>query len=132
MLFRLTLWIISLRISWLIRHNKIFKYAVREKSVILQFMISGNKAVRFFEFNQGVFVSRAGGHAKQVLARSKGIRGERIAVFIFQSPGDAMALLKEGVKDETAMLSAVREKRLTVEGDFTLFTWFGWLADQLK
>ncbi len=131
MLFKLAMWMLSLRISWLSKHNKTFRYAIREKKLILQFAISGGKGVRYFDFNQGLFTSRRGWHEKHGLVKSKGNLGERIAVFTFRSGGEAMGLLKNAAKDETVMLAAVRDKKLVVEGDFTLFMWFGWLADQL-
>lgn len=131
MLFKLTMWIISLRISWLSRHNRAFRYAIREKRVILQFAISEDRAVRFFEFNNGVFTSRGDWHEKRGLARSKAILGERIVVFTFLSSWEAMKTLIKGSKDDSVMLAAIRDKKLAVEGDFTLFMWFGWLADQL-
>jgi hypothetical protein len=42
-----------------------------------------------------------------------------------------MKLLITGMKDDTSMLAAIREKKLDLEGDFSLFIWLGWLADQI-
>jgi len=131
MLFRLTTWLIGLRIGWLSRKNKTFRYAVRDKQAVLQFALQRGKAIRYFEFDKGLFTTRSGWHQKHELARSKGNLGERIAIFKFASAGSAMKLLLKGMKDEAAMLDGIREKKLIIEGDFTLFIWFGWLADQL-
>ncbi len=131
MLFRLTMWLIGLRLGWLNRKNKAFRYSVRGKQAVLQFAIQGGKPVRYFEFDLGVFRSQSGWHERHGLARSKGILGERIAVFTFETAGSAMKLLIKGMKDDAAMLDGIREKKLTIEGDFTLFMFFGWLAEQI-
>lgn len=131
MLFKLTLWLIGLRIGRLSKRNRSFRYAIREKQVVLQFALQGGKPVRYYEFDRGAFTSKSGWHEKHELARTRGNLGERIAVFCFESAGSAMKLLMQGMKDDTVMLAAIREKKLIVEGDFTLFLWFGWLAEQL-
>jgi len=131
MIFKLTLWFISLRIGRLRKKDKKFRYAIRDKEAILQFALQSGKALRYLEFNKGAYRSRRGWHKKHELARSRGILGERVAIFSFESAGTAMKLLIKGMKDDTVMLEAIREKKLVIEGDFTLFTWFGWLADQI-
>ena len=131
MLFRLTMWFIGFRIARLIKKDKKFLYAVRDKEAVLQFTLGKGKPVRYFEFNKGRFKSKKGLHPKSELAPTKGNLGERVAVFTFESPGTAIKLLFKGMKDDTVMLAAMREKTLTVEGDFSLFIWFGWLADQI-
>ena len=131
MLFRLTMWFIGFRIARLIKNDKKFVYAVRDKQAVLQFALGNGKPVRYFEFDKGAFKMERGRHSKSELARTKGNLGERVAVFTFESSGTAMKLLIKGMKDDTVMLAAIRERKLVVEGDFSLFIWFGWLAEQI-
>ncbi len=131
MLFRIILWIISIRVRWLSRRNKAFRYAIKDKQIVLQFTSLDGKAKRFFEFNNGAFSSKSKYHKKHSLAKTKGILGERIAILAFESAASAVKILIEGMKDEEALLRAIQQQKLIIEGDFTLFMWFGWLADQL-
>ena len=121
----------SLQISRLIKKNKKFRYLISDKQVVLQFALLNGKPVRYFEFDKGDFTSEKGWHKKHELAWSKGNLGERVAIFSFESAESVMELFIKGMKDDTVMLNALREKKLVIEGDFTLFLWFGWLADQL-
>ncbi len=131
MLFKLTMWFIGFRIARLIKKDKKFVYAIRDKQAVLQFALGNGRPVRYFEFDKGAFKTERAWHAKSELARSKGNLGERVAVFTFESSGTAIKLLINGMKDDTVMLAAIRKGELAVEGDFSLFVWFGWLAEQI-
>ncbi len=131
MLFKIILWLLGQRIAWLMRRNGVFAHAVRSKQLVLQFALCGGRGLRSFEFDKGTFRSRPGWHRRSQLGRSRGRFGERIAIFEFVSAREAIRLLTHASRDDAVMLAALREKKLTVDGDFTLFLWFGWLANRL-
>ena len=131
MLFRLVIWLIGLKIDALHKRDRKFQYAVREKRVVIQFALQNGKPVRYLEFDRGKFASVSGWHDRVGAAASHGHLGERVAIFSFASAMTGLMLLIKGSSDSTIMLNAIRDKELIITGDFTVFMWFGWLADQL-
>lgn len=131
MLFKILLWIINVRIKSLIKFSKQFRYAISNTRIILQFATNDTKVKRYFEFDRGRYSSKPSMHIKHMMALSKGMLGERIAILNFSSAQEAVWLFIRAIKDQAAMLQAIQEKKLNVEGDFTLFLWFGWLSKQL-
>ena len=131
MLFKLMVWLISQRVNSLIKKDAKFRYAIREKKVILQFALQNGKPVRYLEFVRGRFTSRSGWHDRSQMAGSHGHLGERVLILSFKSAMTGLNLLMKSPKDSSVMLDAIRNKDLILDGDFTVFMWFGWLGEQL-
>ncbi len=131
MLFRLVIWLLSQQIGKLMRSDPDFRYAVREKNLVLQFALQNGEAVRYLDFDRGVYRTSVGWHEAARQGNAVSYKGKRVATFSFASAWTGLMLLIKGSKDSGVMLAAMREKTLIVKGDFTLFIWFGWLADQL-
>ncbi len=130
MILRLTLWLIGRRIAWLSRHDRIFRYEIRDKQVVLQMALRNGTGIRWFDFDDQTFGTGTGWHPRCADV-GRGHLGERVAILTFASGATAMSLLLRGARDISAFLAAMRTRDLVVDGDFTLFIWFGWLADQL-
>ncbi|MFC4127180.1 hypothetical protein [Nocardia rhizosphaerae] len=130
MAFRSILFLLGLRVRWLARHDRGFGYDIRDKRLVLQMALRGGRGIRWYEFRDGT-VETGGGWHPRYAAAARGHLGERVTVLTFASAPTALRIMARGTGDLGVYLSAVRSKELTLDGDFTLFLWFGWLADQL-
>lgn len=132
MLFKMVIWLISQRIAKLMRNDKEFRYAIREKNLVIQFALQNGDPVRYLEFENGTFRTAPDWHHSTRQSGKVSYMGKRVATLSFASAWTGLMLLVKSANDSGAMLGAMRDKQLIVDGDFTLFMWFGWLADQLK
>lgn len=128
--FQLILFLIGRRIQWLARHDRGFRYDIREKRLVLQIALRGGRGIRWFEFRDGTVDTQRGWHPRYEAA-ARGHLGERVTVLTFASAPTAVRIMTSGTGDLGVYLRAIRSKELALDGDFTLFLWFGWLADQL-
>lgn len=102
--FRLVLWGLGLRLSWLSRHNEGFQSKVKGQSFVLQFGTFDNAVVRHYVFTDGVVSSHGGAHPAPASAIS------------FVNAKVAMETLMAAGKDQSIFMKAMGDGRVKILG----------------
>lgn len=131
MLFRITLWIISLRFWQLGKFNDSFRYKIAAANAVIQFQSFDGRVCRYFEFRDGRVRSRGCAHPLSARAATAGPLGLPVMIFAFDTPGTGVQILQESKTDPSALLRNVQTKRVRIVGDKTLLVWFGEISAYL-
>ena len=94
--------------------NEAFKALIADKKATIEFASSESDVARYFSFDHGQF-SQHRGHAEAPTL-----------TITFKDSMTGVKLLTKG--DLPAFMTAVQDKELTIEGEYSLLMWFNKLA----
>ena len=112
MLLRLLLWFAALRMSWLSTRDAAFKELISGKKGALQVITADKKLARYYFFNNGAFMSAGG------------LTDEPHVTMTFESAAFGFQLFLQMRKNTAAVMEAVQQQKLFIEGDMQFALWF--------
>lgn len=112
MRFWLVLWILGLRLRWLVWRNPAFRERLKDRDIVMQWRTAQGRPARWFHFQQNRVIVRSG------LCQSPTIS------LCFESAGYAFETLKRAGKNQVVILEGMSDGRIRIEGDAKALIWF--------
>lgn len=118
MRFRLILFLLAKLMKRASKKNDMFKKVAASKNVTFEIRTKDGKTARHFVLNQGNFQSQPTKHPASLFA------------IVFADNHYGFSVLTS--KDKQAFINGILDKKIMIEGDFTLVIWFQNLVSLLK
>ncbi len=112
MRFWLVLWILGLRLRWLVWRDPAFREGLKNRDIVMQWRTAQGRPARWFHFHDNSVVVRSG------LCQSPTIS------LCFESASYAFETLRRAGKNQAVLFEGMNDGRIRVEGDAKALIWF--------